>query len=287
MTIAAANRTDQLIRELERLPAEPTAAMRILWIADDSDSSADDLGAVVAADPGLTARIMRMANSAYYGLSGRVRSCAFAVTVLGFSTVRSLAAAMAAGALEDGLQLPAGFWLHSATVATAASIVAPRVGARHAEAFSLGLLHDLGRFLLYRTDPDGYTALGESIGSEGIELLQAERLGYGLDHADAAGRVLKAWRFPDDFAQSLAGHHDEVGTVKTALSRALVGGEALARVAMIDTKGVEERYEAEAALAAEEAEALQLVRIDADAVPALAAQVRRGGEDLAASLRAS
>src|SRR3954454_19569323 len=110
---AAKARTPDLVRELERLPTDSTAAVRVLLIADDASSSADDLGAVVAADPALTTRVMRMANSAFYGLSGRVRSCAFAVTVLGFSTVRSVAAATAAGALEEDVTLPPGFWLHA------------------------------------------------------------------------------------------------------------------------------------------------------------------------------
>jgi putative nucleotidyltransferase with HDIG domain len=230
---------------------------------------------------------MRMANSAYYGLSGRVRSAAFAVTVLGFSTVRSLAAAMAAGALEDGVTLPPGFWLHSSTVATAAAVVAPRVGARHAEAFSLGLLHDLGRFILHRADTDGYLALSAEVDHEDAELVRAERQTYGIDHPEAASRVLKAWHFPDDVVDSLANHHEPPSRIKTALSRALVAGEALARVAMIEGDDDDGRAELTAAIVAEEADALALARIEADVLGPLALQVRRGGELLAAALRTS
>jgi len=97
--------------------------------------------------------------------------------------------------------------------------------------------------------------------------------------------VLKAWPFPADVTDSLANHHDEPDTVKSALSRTLVGGEALARVAMVQASGVKERYEAEVAMAEEEAAALQLVRVDHESVVGLASQVRRGGEELAASLQ--
>jgi putative nucleotidyltransferase with HDIG domain len=279
--------TTTLVRELERLPAEPTAAMRVLWLADDPNSSSDDLAAVVGADPALTTRIMRMANSAYYGLSGKVRSSSFAITVLGFSTVRSLAAAAAAGVMGDDRAIPPGFWNHAAASATAASLVAHRVSAPRADAFSLGLLHDLGRFLFHRVDPDSYAELTARIGHESPAMLEAEREVYGIDHADAAARVLKAWHFPDDFVDSLARHHEAPGTMKSALGRSLVGGEALARVAAIDAPGIEERYEAEAALAEEEQAALQLVRIDGDTISPLAAQVRRGGAELAATLNSA
>ena len=84
--------TPLLIRQLERLPTNPTAAVRVLWLADDPNSSSEDLADAVGTDPALTTRIMHMANSAYYGLSGRVPSSAFAITVLGFSAVRTLAA---------------------------------------------------------------------------------------------------------------------------------------------------------------------------------------------------
>src|SRR5690242_18186541 len=75
-----AAQVEALVAELEGLPAHPSAAARVLWIADDPTSSATDLAAAVSADPSLTARAMKMANSAYYGLSGRVASATFAVT---------------------------------------------------------------------------------------------------------------------------------------------------------------------------------------------------------------
>lgn len=278
--------TTTLVRELERLPAEPTAAMRVLWLADDPNSSSDDLAAVVSADPALTTRIMRMANSAYYGLSGKVKSSAFAITVLGFSTVRSLAAAAAAGVMGDDKAIPAGFWNHAAASATAASLVAHRVSAPRADAFSLGLLHDLGRSILHRLDPDLYTSVCDSVFQTGVTLRQAERAAYGIDHAQAAARVLKAWRFADDFIEALANHHEDPSMARTPLARAIVGGEALARVAMASTEE-QPGYgpDAEATDEPDQAAALAIAGIDADAVDALATQVRREAEALAASLQ--
>ena len=94
-----------------------------------------------------------------------------------------------------------------------------------------------------------------------------------------ASNILKAWRFPDDFVQSLATHHDDPTIAKAALTRALIAGEALTRVAL-------DGAENDPAIIEVEAEALALARIDAESAPALATQVRKGGEELSASLRA-
>jgi HD-like signal output (HDOD) protein len=218
-----------LVAELEALPANPTSAMRVLSLAEDASSSASDLGAAVGVDPSLTARIMKVANSAYYGLGGRVSSATFAITVLGFDTVRAIAAATAAGITDDNGTLPDGFWSHAASVAVACSLVAPRVSVRGPEAFSLGLLHDLGAALLHRgLGPIPADAPGEV---DDADRIAYERERWGIDHASATGRVLGAWWFPEEFTRAVAVHHDGPGGVHTKLQRALVGGEALARCA--------------------------------------------------------
>jgi HD-like signal output (HDOD) protein len=280
-------RTPNLVEELERLPAEPSAAMRVLWLADDPNSSSDDLARVVAADPALTSKIMRIANSPYYGLTGRVRSCTFAITVLGFSTVRSLAAAAAAGALDDPRGVPEGFWLHAASTATAASLIAPRVGAKHPEAFSLGILHDLGISLLYRSDPEPYTAITADFGDDGEALLEAERGEFGIDHAQAGSRVLGAWRFPEDFVEAVGSHHREPTGASSLLAKALAAGDALAGVAMSGgTVGGEEPPPAWEDLDESDRAALEVARIEPDSLEGLAAQVRRGAQHLADAMRA-
>ncbi len=258
-----------LVAELEALPANPGSAMRVLYLAEDANSSASDLGIAVGSDPSLTARIMKVANSAYYGLSGRVSSATFAVTVLGFDTVRAIAAATAAGISGDTGTLPPEFWTHSATVAVACSLVAPRVSVRGPEAFSLGLLHDLGEALLHR-------GLGPLPADAPVEARDGDRIAYergrwGIDHADAAGRVLRAWWFPEEFTRAVAAHHDGPRAARTNLQKALIGGEALARC----TEGVDP---------ASVAPALALAGLEPATVGPLAEKVRAEADALAASL---
>ena len=151
---------DVLIEELERLPAQPSVAVRTVWVADQPNSSAKDLAAALTADPALTARVLRLANSAYYGLSRRVAEVSFAVTVVGFPTVRAMAAVHASGLFEPGEHtVPEGYWEHSVATATLCSVLAPRAGVRPNQAFPLGLLHDLGSALLFRADPERFEAV--------------------------------------------------------------------------------------------------------------------------------
>ncbi len=220
---------DTLIEELERLPMEPSIAMRVVWIADDPASSAKDLASAISLDPALSARLLRLANSAYYGLSGRVGNVGFAVTVVGFPTVRAMAAATASGLFTAGERVaPDGFWEHGLAVATAASKLADRLGIRPPDAVALGLLHDLGSTLLFRSDPDRYDEVVRRSTRERIPLSVAELEAFGIAHDDAGARVFAAWRFPDSFVEAVGRHHDPVDWGWEASTRLLVAAEAVA-----------------------------------------------------------
>jgi HD-like signal output (HDOD) protein len=220
---------DELIEELERLPSQPTIGMQVLFMTDDPTASAQDLARVIAADPSLTARILKVANSAYYGLSGRVMNVGFAVTVIGFATVRSMAAATASGLYTQGERVaPPGFWEHGLAVASAASKLADRVDLRRADAFSLGLLHDLGAALLFRSDPVRYDDVLRRSREEHVPLSDVEREAFGLSHDEAAGRVLAAWQFPEDFVATLRAHHEPLDASSPGALRVLAAAEAVA-----------------------------------------------------------
>jgi putative nucleotidyltransferase with HDIG domain len=271
-------RLEALLTQLENLPSHPTASSRVLWVADDPNASAADLAAAVSADPALTARAMRMANSAYYGLSGRVSSATFAVTVLGFATVRSLAVATSAGVMGEDAYVPPGFWDHAAATACAASLVADRVRAPRPEAFSVGLLHDLGEALLYRADPGRTGAAHDEAGRDSPEAVLAEREVLGIDHAAAAARVLGAWKFPPVFVAAIADHHSVESRNPSPLHKALVAGHAVAKVA-----AAADKVDLRNALA-EGRDALALANIDDELAESLGTQVKRQAAEVAGSL---
>jgi len=217
----------RLMSELQSLPTRPTVAVRVVMAANDPNSSAETLGRLIEVDPALTTHVMRLANSAYYGLTHRVASAHRAVAVIGIGTARAIAAGTATGIIAGRrTDSPAGFWEHSVSTAVAASMVAPRVGASPAEAFSLGLLHDIGRALLYRCEPALYLDLTARVERGEIELLDAEYEAFGLCHATVAADILAEWNFPDQFVDAIAQHH-VLSTDASPLRRALAAGEEL------------------------------------------------------------
>jgi HD-like signal output (HDOD) protein len=224
--------TEQLVRDLDSLPAQQAVAVRVLHVSGDPRSSATDLAGAVMADPAISAQVIKLANSAYYGLSGRVGTLPFAVTVVGFLSIRSVVAAFAAGALGGEVPVPDGFWARAASSASSASLVAPRVGAARADAFSMGLLHELGDFLLHRASPEAHAEVHQSAEHwDCRRRCRVERQLFGIDHGQALARCLESWRFPEEFVEALDGHA-EATRVGPPLCRALTGGQALAALAL-------------------------------------------------------
>src|SRR5438552_7056790 len=240
---------DALIEELERLPAQPSVAVRTVWVADQLNSSAKDLAAALTADPSLTARVLRLANSAYYGLSRRVAEVSFAVTVVGFPTVRAMAAVHASGLFEPGEHtVPDGYWEHSVATATVCSVLAPRAGVRPNQAFPLGLLHDLGSALLFRADPERFEEV-QAEARNSRPLRSVEKAVYGMPHDEAAARVFSAWRFPETFIEAVADHHAHPATLSEPHSLLLVAAESVA-ARLVKSPGAELEYGQNAGLRA-------------------------------------
>jgi putative nucleotidyltransferase with HDIG domain len=221
--------TDGLTETLTRLPAQPIAALRVLELVEDPSSSAAELARLIETDPALSARVIRLANAPYYGLARKVASASRAVVLLGFSTVRALAVSAACSLIvEEGRLGPPGYWSHSIATAAASSVVARSLQLQPSEAFSAGLLHDLGGALLYRQDGKGYAEVKRQVAEGTAALLDAEHAVFGTTHAEAGATVLDAWRFPPVFVQAVATHHHDPYDVQAGLGRIVIAGEALA-----------------------------------------------------------
>ncbi|MDA8291998.1 MAG: HDOD domain-containing protein [Actinomycetota bacterium] len=215
--------------ELARLPAQPLAALAVLRLAEDPEASPADLGRLVETDPALCARVMRLANSHRSGAHGPIRSASRAVLQLGFQTVKGVAAAAATSLLADDVDLgPVDQWVHSVAVASGASAAAALVGVPEHEAFSAGLLHDVGALVLHRADPRTFARVrSEAAGGTATSLAEAERAAFGTSHADAGADALEIWEFPGSFVDAVRRHHDPVATLRP-LGQAVVLGEAVA-----------------------------------------------------------
>lgn len=274
--------TEQLLRDLEELPAQQAVAIHVLQVAGDPRASAAHLAEALVADPAITAQIIRLANSAYYGLSARVASVTFAVTIIGFSSIRSVVAAFAAGALGDDAAVPDGFWQRASASASSCSLVAGRVGAPKPETFSVGLLHELGDFLLYRASEEAYQQLHQEVDHWSCRhRSRVERELFGVDHGEAIARCLDAWLFPPELVEAMS-CHVRAEEMAPPLAKALVGGQAISALSFLED---EERRKSPDLLL-ELRPSLKLAKVPVDAAWGISRQARDQAAALAASFTA-
>jgi HD-like signal output (HDOD) protein len=246
----------------DRLPARASAAARVLSVVDDPTSGSVQVARAIAADPALAARTIALANSAYYGLSSRIATLPYAIAVIGLQTIRALAVSVAAG-MDDPDSAPEEFWDQAATVATAASLIAPILGAGTADAFTLGLLHCLGSALLHLQQPLPGLCLARSDGVS--DVCEREYALYGIDHAQAGARALRAWRFPSGFCALVADHHDVPLPDAGPLERCLHAARELAELCL--------RPDVEQNQALQRIQWLSQGRLTPAMIPPLAAQI--------------
>ena len=199
----------ELRDELHRLPVHNTTALRILARLEDPDLLVAELAGLIQGDPALTTRMLQLANSSFFGLRNEVADVDRAIMAIGFSTVRTFTLAAAFDLFTDrGANLPADFWHHALAVAAATTIVARRVRLSPGDAFSAGLLHDLGEALLFRHAPERFEATRMASLPDVSLRLTVERTEFGVDHAEAAAVVLRDSRFPKALVEAIADHHE-------------------------------------------------------------------------------
>jgi len=184
---------------------------RILELARDPVIRLEDFERSVAASPRLAAEVVRVANSALYGMEGKIHHLNRAVLILGVESVSQIAAAiLASGRLRGGGlgALGDAIWTHSLQVGAASQLIARCVGLPlEAEGFLVGLLHELGVLELRREHGPVYSELlGRS--SRGATLEKLEQDALDLDHAQRIGRAMVSWGFPELLRQAAAAHHD-------------------------------------------------------------------------------
>jgi len=276
----AAVDTDDLVAEVTDIPVNPGAAMRLLWMLDDPSTSAHDLGRLIETDPALSTQVLRHANSSRYGVSGEVASAARAIDILGLATVRALATTAVFDLFSDrGRAVPGGFWQHSMRAAAAASALARRVDVDTSDAFSAGLLHDIGMALVFRRAPRRYEdVLGRVARGPGFDLVRAEVEEFGFSHAQVGAAALGIMKFPGDLVDAIARHHDDPSTTDGLMSRLLIAADALAQE-------IESGVRCESQVPA--GVALVALGLGADAETDLVIEVRAGEEELAGILDVS
>jgi len=192
------------------LPTLPLVASRLLEsLADPESTTSEEIGEVIALDPSLTARTLKLANSEFYGFPRKVGTVDLAVVVLGPDTIRDLVlGASVFQTLDPAWRSLTGLWSHSLACGVAARAMADRCGYRlEAEAFAAGMLHDIGKVALRQTYPDRFEAAVALVRQQGIPMIEAERGVLGSDHAEVGGWLAERWGLPRDLVEAIACHH--------------------------------------------------------------------------------
>ena len=203
---------DQLLLGVEKLPPAPKLLPQLMQALSNLDCDMGSVVDMITFDPALTARLLQMCNSAYFGLARRVASVSEAVSRLGFHEVYHVVAIMSGEkflrpAHTSGLDTER-LWKHAVITAFAARFVARGLRADADLLFTAGLLHDIGKIPMAEALKGDYSALVTDTALHGRSLVALEQASFELDHAGVGGRLLEQWKFSPEFIASVRFHHD-------------------------------------------------------------------------------
>lgn len=204
-----------LVRGEVQLAALPDVYLRIVQVLNAPTSNAGHIASVVSKDSSLAARLLKLVNSAFYGFPGRIDSIQRAVALVGGNELSTLALGVSMLRIFD--DIPAeifdmqGFWKHSIACGVLGRLLAAHKPGLSEEGFFVGgLLHDIGRLLLYRRAPQAAIASRKEAWARTIPLHQAERELLGYDHARLGAMLCQEWHLPKTLERMLGAHHRPV-----------------------------------------------------------------------------
>lgn len=200
-----------LVDILTDLPTLPAVATRLLGILGNPESSAADITLVLEQDMALSARLLRVVNSPFYGFQRRIQNIGQAVVIVGFQHLRTMALSLSVidslGRANARLDYP-GFWRHALSCAIwARELTHARHPALAESAYLAGLLHDVGKLILGLLDDDAFAAVVAEQRARGELFIAAERRVLPYDHAQLGAALLEHWNLPETVAYAVGAHH--------------------------------------------------------------------------------
>ena len=196
-------------RLAQLVPFAPVA-LRLLRLFDADDAEQAGISRLVEADPALTAEILSIVNSALYPIRGKITSPAHGVAMLGLDMIKALTTTLAMRAMLSGsprIDIVRRFWRHSIGSAAIAHELAPWFGVDTGLAYVAAVVHDIGRIGLLALDGEAYSRLATASYQTVEEILEVERVEFGMDHSSAGLLLSQAWGFPETLRNTIANHH--------------------------------------------------------------------------------
>lgn len=204
----------KVMRSLGELPPMPQIVFKAHEIMDNPNSSTKQVAELIETDQAIAAKVLKMANSAYYGMSGKVSSIQQASVVLGYKALGELITLAGSSSLLGdrlyGYDMDSGtLWQHSMMVAFGSKIIAQRtIPLLENDAFSAGLIHDIGKLVLDRPVLNRRSLFDEFLSSGDKTFLSAENRILGFDHAEIGYEMCQYWQIPETLANAIRYHHN-------------------------------------------------------------------------------
>ncbi|MBD3233282.1 MAG: HDOD domain-containing protein [candidate division Zixibacteria bacterium] len=211
MLTSSPQKINSIVSSIGELPASPGIVSEVMRLTSNINSSVEELERLIRNDQVLTAKVLKFSNSSFYGRFRQVTELKEAIVILGFYTIRSLVLASSVRFLyrgKRGGKIESVLWKHSLSTAMCCRLLAQKLGhPKKSEAFICGILHDIGKLILFHKLPNQYKeVLKEALNSkEEIYLIENELLGY--NHVDVGAALLDKWNFPKDFIEAISNHH--------------------------------------------------------------------------------
>lgn len=250
-------RIKQILAKIESLPTLPDTLSQMNRLVSNPNTTARQVGQLIASDPPVAAKTLKVVNSPFYGFPTRITTITHAIVILGFSTVRNLvlsSSVLQALGDKNCRICTKAFWKHCVAVGAAAKVLAQMMGYQALEEFFIaGLLHDVGKIVISKYLVHDYERIETLVSEKDLLMYDAEdEVFHGVTHADIAGALFEQWSLPKGLVKSVMYHHtpslagDErritsILHVADVLARSIMlGNPGDRRIPAVDTESWEE-----------------------------------------------
>lgn len=225
--ILQSNRTlDRIIASIGDLPASPAIVSTLMNLTSDLNTDIENICQVIMTDQSLSAKVLKLSNSSFYGRTKEVQTLKHAVLLLGFKTLRSLVVASSTHSLYHTLsdtKFRDSLWEHTLATALASRITAEAVRQPHVEeAFLAGLMHDIGKLVLSQKIFNDYRTVVDKVEAAQARFIDIEEKEFGFNHTDVGLLLLHKWAFPHILSNAVFEHHDPIEVDDQSVSLACI-----------------------------------------------------------------
>ncbi len=209
------------LHDVKSLPTLPAVVAKLTRMAEDPETTSEQMGRVLAKDHIMAAKLLKLVNSSFYGFPQKISSLTSAIILLGFNVIKSLIISSSIFELMEQQDLE--LWEHSLGCAVVCNVLAKRLGISDPEEISTaGLIHDIGKVSIKMELPEKYKNIGSLSAKEEVSRYKAEQAVLGLNHAEAGGWLARSWNLPEKLREPVAFHHSPGQAKKEKMATAIV-----------------------------------------------------------------